>query len=109
LSNRGSDFYKELQVTGRYRIRRSTLNASYVHSRTYGDLNDFNQFFGNNPQVVIQPNQRGRLNFDAPNRVLAWGEIAVPWKLTFAPVLDAHTAFPYSTINEYREFVGTKK
>src|SRR5438445_32407 len=70
LSDLGSDFYKEFQVTGRYRIRRSTLNASYVRSRPYGDLNDFNQFFGNDPQAVIQPNQRGRLNFDAPNRLL---------------------------------------
>jgi len=108
LSNRGSDFYKEFQVTGRYRIRGSTLNASYVHSRAYGDLNDFNQFFGNNPQAVIQPNQRGGLNFDAPNRILAWGEIAAPWKLTFAPVLDIHTGFPYSTVNQYRDFVGPR-
>jgi hypothetical protein len=108
LSDRGSDFYKEFQFTGRYRVHRSTLNASYVRSRAYGDLNDFNQFFGNDPQVVIQPNQRGRLNFDAPNRFLAWGEIAAPWKLTFAPVLDIHTGFPYSTIDQHREFVGPR-
>jgi hypothetical protein len=108
LSDRGSEFYKEFQVTGQYRIHRSTLNASYVRSRAYGDLNDFNQFFGNDPQAVIQPNQRGRLNFDAPNRFLAWGEIAAPWKLTFAPVLDTHTGFPYSTIDQSREFVGPR-
>jgi outer membrane receptor protein involved in Fe transport len=108
LSNRGHDFYRELQVTGRYQIGHSTLNASYVHSKAFGDLNDFNQFFGNNPQAVIQPNQRGRLGFDAPNRVLAWGEIAAPWKLTVAPVLDIHTGFPYSTINQFRDFVGPR-
>jgi hypothetical protein len=108
LSDLGSDFYKEFQITGRYRIHHSTLNGSYVRSRAYGDLNDFNQFFGNGPQAVIQPNQRGRLNFDAPNRVLAWGEIAAPWKLTFAPVLDIHTGFPYSTINQYRDFIGPR-
>lgn len=108
LSDRGSDFYKEFQITGRYRIHHSTLNASYVRSRAFGDLNDFNQFFGNDPQPVIQPSQRGRLNFDTPNRVLAWGEISAPWKLTVAPVLDTHTGFPYSTINQYREFVGPR-
>ena len=108
LSNGGSDFYTEFQVTGRYRIHGSTLNASYVRSRAFGDLNDFNQFFGNDPQAVIQRNQRGRLNFDAPNRILAWSEIAAPWKLTFAPVLDVHTGFPYSTVNESREFVGPR-
>jgi hypothetical protein len=108
LSDRGSDIYKEFQVTALYRIHCSTLNASYVHSRAYGDLNDFNQFFGSDPLAVIQPNQRGRLNFDAPNRVLVWGEITAPWKLTIAPVLDIRSGFPYSTINEYREFVGPR-
>ena len=108
LSDRGSDIYKEFQITGVYRIHHSTLNASYVHSRAYGDLNDFNQLFGNDPQPVIQPNQRGRLGFDAPNRVLAWGEIAAPWKLTVSPVFDIHTGFPYSAVNQYREFVGPR-
>jgi hypothetical protein len=108
LSDRGSDSYKELQVTALYRVHHSTLNASYVHSHAFGDLNDVNQFFGNDPLAVIQPNQRGRLSFDAPNRVLAWGEIAAPWKLTVAPVLDFHTGFPYSTVNQYREFVGPR-
>jgi len=108
LSDRGNDTYKELQITGAYQIHHSTLNASYVHSRTFGDLNDFNQFFGNDPVAVIQPNQRARLNFDAPNRFLAWGEISAPWKLTVAPVLDVHSGFPYSTVNQYREFVGPR-
>jgi len=108
LSSRGSNSYKEFQVMGRYQVHHSTLNASYTRSKAYGDLNDFNQFFGNDPVAVIQPNQRGRLPFDAPNRFLAWAEIAAPWKLTFSPVLDVHTGFPYSTINQYREFVGPR-
>jgi hypothetical protein len=108
LSSRGSNLYKEFQVSGRYQIHHSTINASYTRSRAYGDLNDFNQFFGNDPVAVIQPNQRGRLPFDAPDRFLAWAEIAAPWKLTFSPVVDVHTGFPYSTINQYREFVGPR-
>ena len=108
LANRGRDFYREFQVTGRYQIRRHTLNASYVRSQASGDLNDFNQFFGNDPQAVIQPNGRGRLPFDAPNRFLAWGEIAAPWKMTVMPVFDLHTGFPYSVENQLREFVGPR-
>jgi hypothetical protein len=108
LSSRGSSLYKEFQITGRYQIHHSTINASYTRSKAYGDLNDFNQFFGNDPVAVIQPNQRGRLPFDAPNRFLAWAEIAMPWKFTFSPVVDVHTGFPYSTINQYREFVGPR-
>jgi hypothetical protein len=108
LRNSGRQFYREFQVTGLHRIGRGTLNASYIRSRAYGDLNDFNQFFGNDPQVVIRPNQRARLPFDAPNRFLVWGEFRVPWKLTVAPVFDVHTGFPYSVINQSREFVGPR-
>jgi outer membrane receptor protein involved in Fe transport len=108
LSSRGNNLYKEFQITGRYQVHHSTLNASYTRSKAYGDLNDFNQFFGNDPIAVIQPNQRGRLPFDAPNRVLAWADLAAPWKFTVSPVLDVHTGFPYSTIDQYREFVGPR-
>jgi hypothetical protein len=108
LANRGRDFYREFQITGRYQIRRHTLNASYVHSKATGNLNDFNQFFGNDPQAVIQPDARGRLSFDAPNRFLAWGEFIAPWKMTVMPVLDIHTGFPYSVVNQAREFVGPR-
>jgi len=108
LANSGRDFYREFQITGRYQIGRQTLNASYVRSKATGDLNDFNQFFGNNPQAVIQSNSRGPLAFDAPNRFLAWGEFSAPWKVTLMPVLDIHTGFPYSLVNQAREFVGPR-
>jgi hypothetical protein len=68
LASSGRDFYREFQLTGQYKIHRQTLNASYVRSKATGDLNDFNQFFGNDPQAVIQPNTRGPMAFDAPNR-----------------------------------------
>jgi len=108
LSNRGRDFYREFQITGRYQIRKNTVNASYVRSKATGDLNDFNQFFGNDPQAVIQPNARGPLSFDAPNRFLVWGEFVAPWKITVTPVLDIHTGFPYSVVNQTRDFVGPR-
>jgi outer membrane receptor for ferrienterochelin and colicin len=108
LSNRGSDSYREFQVAARYRIASHLLNASYVRSRAFGDLNDFNQFFGNLAQPVIQPNARGRLSFDAPNRFLFWGTLAAPWKLTLVPVYEIHTGFPYSVENEFREYIGPR-
>ena len=51
---------------------------------------------------------RGRLPFDAPNRVLLHADIDGPWKLTIVPVLDVHTGFPYSVENEYREYIGAR-
>jgi outer membrane receptor for ferrienterochelin and colicin len=108
LSSTGSDSYREVQVAARYHIANHLLNASYVRSRAFGDLNDFNQFFGNLAQPVIQPNARGRLLFDAPNRFLFWGTFAAPWKLTLIPVYEIHTGFPYSVVNEFREYVGPR-
>ena len=108
LSNNGGQSYKELQLTGRYQFRKHFINASYVRSRAYGDLNDFFQFYGNVAKPVIQPNGQGRLPFDAPNRFLLSGEIQGPWKLAFVPVYDLHTGFPYSLQNEFREYVGPR-
>lgn len=108
LTNQGRDFYREFQITGRYQIHRQTVNASYVRSKATGDLNDFYQFFGNDPQAVIQPDARGPLSFDAPNRFLAWGEFIAPWKVTVMPVFDIHTGFPYSVVNQTRDFVGPR-
>jgi hypothetical protein len=108
LSNGGSDSYREFQVSGRYQFPRAVVNGSYVRSRAYGDLNDPFLFIGNFPQAVIQPDQKGRLSFDAPNRVLFWSDIQAPWKLAILPVYEVHTGFPYSVQNEYRDYVGPR-
>jgi hypothetical protein len=108
LSNSGSDSYREFQLAARYQAGHHVLNASYVRSRAFGDLNDFNQFFGNLAQPVIQPDARGRLPFDAPNRFLLWGSLAGPLKLTIVPVYDLHTGFPYSIQDQLREYVGPR-
>jgi hypothetical protein len=108
LSNHGSDSYREFQVAARYQLAHHVLNASYVRSRAFGDLNEFNQFFGNLAQPVIQPDARGRLPFDAPNRFLFWGTLSAPGKFTIVPVYDLHTGFPYSVQDQFREYVGPR-
>ena len=108
LSNGGSSFYREFETAGLYKIRQDIFNVSYVRSKAYGDLNDFNQFFGNNAVPVIEPDARGRLPFDAPNRLLFWGQFEAPFKLRLMPVFDVHTGFPYSLVDEYRDFVGPR-
>jgi len=51
---------------------------------------------------------RGRLPFDAPNRFLAWGQWEAPFKLRILPVLDIHTGFPYSIVDQERQFIGPR-
>ena len=108
LGNYGGQAYQEFKVVGRYTFHNQVVNASYVRSRAYGNLNDFFQFFGNVTKPVVQPQAEGRLSYDAPNRFLTWGEFHAPWKLTVMPVFDVHTGFPYSVQDEYREYIGQR-
>ncbi len=108
LSNTGRSFYREFQLTAQYKVKRGTLNASYVRSKAFGNLNDFNQFFGNYANPVINRDGSGRLAWDAPNRFLAWGQFEAPFKFTVLQVIDVHTGFPYSVIDQAREFVGPR-
>jgi hypothetical protein len=108
LFNTGRNRYREFQATARYQFRSHVLNGSYVRSSAIGDLNDFNQFYGNTPTPVIRANERGRLPFDAPHRFLFWGQFEAPWNVTVLPVLDVHTGFPYSIVNEDRDFIGKR-
>ena len=108
-SNSGRDFYREFQVSGRYKLPWLTMNGSYVHSLAYGNLNDPSLFFGNSSQPVIQPDSRARLSFNSPNRFLLWGNLEAPWKLALLPVYDLHTGFPYSVENAWRQYIGPRQ
>lgn len=109
LLNSGTQTYDEFLAMLRWNpTERTSLVASYVRSRAFGDLNDYNQFFGNNPYPLIRPNQYGPLPSDAPNRVLFWGIIGLPYKLQFVPILDVHTGFPYSKLDENWNYIGAR-
>jgi hypothetical protein len=109
LANSGSSRYREFQVTARYKFReQNEFVASYVRSSSEGDLNDFNPYFGNFENPIIRPNERSRLPFDAPNRFIFWGEYHAKYRITVAPVLDIRNGFPFSIIDEDRNFVGPR-
>lgn len=107
LLNSGKQSYQEFLLMLRWQAgERSTVHASYVHSRAYGELNDYNQFFGNFPYPLIRANQYGPLSSDAPDRGLFWGVIGLPKKFDFVPILDVHTGFPFSRLDQNWNFIG---
>jgi hypothetical protein len=109
LLNSGQGTYREFLWMLRWRFQeRSTLFASFVRSRARGDLNDYNQFFGNFPYPLIRPNQTGIVSSDAPNRGLFWGVFGLPHKVDFVPTLDLHTGFPFSKLDENWNYVGRR-
>jgi hypothetical protein len=107
LTNTGSTHYKELEATAHYNFREhDQANVSYIWSRARGDLNSLSNAFIPFAAPVIRPDVYGILPSDVPNRVIAWGIIALPWKLTFSPLADVHTGFPYSAIDVQQQYVG---
>ncbi len=109
LLNSGRQNYREFEWTVRWRAsEHDLLNASFVHSRARGELNGFQSYFGNVPYPILRPNEYGPLPWDAPNRLVAWGSVRLPWKLELWPVVDVHTGFPYSKVDNNLDFVGPR-
>ena len=107
LLNNGKQSYREFLAMVRWQAtERTSIYGSYVWSRAHGDLNDYNQFFGNFPYPLIRQNQSGPLASDAPNRGLFWGVIALPYKFDFVPILDIHTGFPFSALDQNWNYLG---
>ena len=108
LSNTGSSMYHEVELTTHYKFRQEDqLNASYIWSRARGDLNNLSSVMIPFAAPVIRPDVYGILSSDIPNRVVAWGIFALPWKVTFSPLVDIHSGFPYSSIDVTQQYVGT--
>lgn len=109
LLNSGRSRYRELQAVARFRFQEGrNIFLSYVRSQARGNLNDFNHYFGNLKQAVIRPDENGKQPFDAPNRMLFWGEFALPFDMVATPVVDWRSGFPFSIVNEQHDFVGPR-
>jgi hypothetical protein len=107
LTNTGSSHYRELETILHYNFgERDQVNASYVWSQSRGDLNSLSSIFIPFAAPVVRPNVYGILPSDIPNRLVVYGIFAIPWKLTFSPLVDVHTGYPYSPIDERQQYVG---
>jgi hypothetical protein len=108
LTNTGSSSYHETEAAVHYKFRQSDqLSASYIWSHARGDLNNLPNVMIPFAAPVIRPDVYGILSSDIPNRVIAWGIFAIPWKMTFSPLVDIHTGFPYSPVDVMQQYVGT--
>ena len=109
LQNNGRSRYRELQAVARFRFQEGrNIFLSYVRSQARGNLNDFNTYFGNQKHAVIRPDEYGRQPFDAPHRMLFWGDFAVPFNMVVTPVVDWRSGFPFSIVDEQQDFVGPR-
>ena len=109
LTNGGISRYRELEGTVRYIDgARRDVTVSYVWARGTGDLNDYDQFFGNFRNPIIRPNEYSLSPTDVRHRLLLRGNIGLPGQWDFAPVVELRSGFPWSAIDSYRDFVGPR-
>jgi hypothetical protein len=108
LTNTGSSMYHEVEASVHYRFRSANqVNASYIWSRTRGDLNNLSNVMVPFAAPVIRPNVYGILPSDVPNRFVGWGIFSMPWKIKFSALLDVHSGYAYSDIDVWQQYVGT--
>jgi hypothetical protein len=107
LFSTGSENYDEAEATLRFHpIKESDLNISYVWSRSRGDLNTLGDLYIPFEQPVVRPNVYGVRPSDVPNRLVVWGRFRLPLAFILGPVMDVHTGFPYSKVDEKQNYVG---
>jgi hypothetical protein len=107
LSGDGRSRYRQLELTMRWAVQKGEqIFFSYVHSQTYGDLNEFGSYLGDYPMARVQPRFYSRLTGDMPNRFLAWGQIRLPWRIRIGPTIEYRNGFPYSAFNARQDYSG---
>jgi hypothetical protein len=109
LMSTGKSRYWEFEVTGRYLGgERRDLTVSYVRSRGFADLNNYDQFYGNFRNPIVRANEHSLIPTDVPHRLLVRGTIGLPGQWDIAPVIEVRSGFPWSAVDEFQDFVGTR-
>jgi hypothetical protein len=108
LQPTGRSRYQAVEFDARFGSPDRVLNVSYTRSRARGDLNDVNSSFGDFGRPIIGENQFSQIATDAPNRLIVSGVIALPDGMSVAPLVEAHSGFPYSIRDVSQNFVGPR-
>jgi len=109
LSSTGSSRYKELETTTRYLGGgRRDLTFSYVWTKGEADLNNYDQFYGNVRNPLIRGNEYNLISTDVRHRLIVRGTVGLPGQWDVAPVLEIRSGFPFSAVDEFQDFVGSR-
>ncbi len=107
LNGDGNSRLRQLEITAAATAgKQSQIYFSYVRSYSVGNLNEFNTYLANFPPPVILPDYHTYLPGEAPNRFLAWGTLAFPWKFRLMPKVEYRSGFPWSPVNPDQQYVG---
>ena len=107
LSGTGTSRLKQLEITSALRAaRESQVYLSFVHGKSTGNLNDFDNFLAGFPPAIIQPDHYTNTSGDVPNRFLGWGTVRFPGKIALMPKAEFRSGLPYTKVDEWQNYVG---
>ncbi len=107
LSSNGRSRYDEFQFVTTYsKPGFGQWNASYVFSRSRGDLNTADAIYNETPALVLRPNEYAPLAFDARNRFLIYGQLDFPHDIRIAPLFEIRSGFPFSKFDASLNYIG---
>jgi hypothetical protein len=98
------DRYRGLTVTARHNWENGAyLFGSYTRSNSSTDQ-ALDPFLGT---LYFAPQQPAALSWDAPNRILSWGNVPTPiWGLQFNFFYEYRSGYPFNVINQQQFLVG---
>jgi hypothetical protein len=109
LSSTGTSRYREVEATTRYLGGdKRDVTVSYVWARGTADLNNYDQFWGNFRNPIIRANENGLSPTDVRHRVIVRGSFYMGGQWDLSPVIELRSGFPWSAVNEFRDFVGPR-
>jgi hypothetical protein len=108
LESTGTSRARSLEATVAFRAPAAghELYVSYVRSATLGNVNSLDTIQGAFREPFVQPDQAAPLKADVPNRLLAWGLVRLPSRITVAPFVEVRDGFPYSPVTDDWRYAG---
>lgn len=108
LTANGESRARSIEATVGRRSATNEFYMSYVRASSRGNLNDLSSVEGDLRLPLVQPDQIGPLSIEVPHRLLVWGIVRLPRKITVAPFVEVRSGFPYSIVDEDWNEIGRR-
>jgi hypothetical protein len=109
LSSGGRSDYVEAEGMIRFAPSRAMeFTASYTRSSANANLNAYTAFFDNIRWPIIGQDQYAPTSSSVPNRLIASTRTVFADRVLVSSILEIHTGFPYSPVNDMLDWVGPR-
>ncbi len=109
LSSTGQSRYRGVEAGVHFTDGQAAdLNVTYARALARADLNAFTNYYDSVLSPVIGVNAYAPASADVPNRLMARGRVMPTPRWLLLGIFDWRTGLPYSTVNEYLDFVGPR-